>query len=78
MANYNITVSNKSEELLKAIADASGTSIGEILGDYIDSHLQNDMVDLVVKQYRDGKLTAMKAWKLSGLSFDEFNALAKE
>jgi len=43
-------------------------------------HLEvgDGQTELIVKQYKEGNLSATKAWKLSGLQFDEFMSLAKD
>jgi len=78
MATYEVTIDEDLVELLTEVSEASETSISSILSEYLNDKLADDRVELSVQQYKAGNLTAMKAWKLSGLSFDEFNALAKD
>ena len=78
MVKYEVDINDENNNRLKQVSEASEAPVKDILQQFVNESIAKGMVDLAVQQYKNGKLTAMKAWKLSGLTFDEFNALAKD
>ncbi|MHA2503350.1 MAG: hypothetical protein ACXAE3_10820 [Candidatus Kariarchaeaceae archaeon] len=78
MARYEIVLREELDVKLRAIAEAAGVDVADMIQDFLDDHLMSAQTDLIVRQYKNGNLPATKAWKLSGLTFDEFMAMAKE
>ena len=78
MGHYQIFISEETEDLLHPLAETSGVRIEDLLQDVIDLKVKEAIASLVLLQFKEGKLRAREAWKLSGLSYQEFQQLASD
>ncbi len=76
MATYSIVINEEINNSLKRIADAAKISMEDLIYDLIDHKLEESFVTLAIIQYKKGKLKAREAWKLSGLSYKDFQTQA--
>lgn len=72
MVSYEINIDNDLDGKLQKIAELSADSAEEILAKTIKNYLAQEIVEAVIQIYKDGKLKAREAWKLTGLGWDEF------
>lgn len=75
MAKYEITIEEELNLELVEIANSTSRSVEDILHDIIIHNLKTEKVNLVIQQYKDGYIKAREAWKLTGLSYQEFQDL---
>lgn len=76
MAKYDIVITEEVNSMLSDIANAAETSVEDLIQDFLSNHLGNAKIDLVIGLYKKGKLKAREAWKLTGLSYQEFQSRA--
>ncbi|MHA2252661.1 MAG: hypothetical protein ACXAD7_20020 [Candidatus Kariarchaeaceae archaeon] len=76
MATYSILINEELNSSLQRVADAAKVSVEDLIHDFIDIKLGEGIVELVIIQYKKGNLTAREAWKMSGLSYKDFQTQA--
>ncbi|MDH5403298.1 MAG: hypothetical protein OEZ01_10980 [Candidatus Heimdallarchaeota archaeon] len=72
MPKFKLDIADSDLIFIKELSEASGAKIEDLLLDLITLGSVNLKPELVIKQYKDGKLKAREAWKLSGLDYGEF------
>ena len=76
MAKYEITIKEELNQELIQIAEATDRSVDDIIQDLILLMFRREKINLIIQQYKNGSIKAREAWKLSGLSYQEFQDLA--
>ncbi|MCY3414848.1 MAG: hypothetical protein INQ03_24575 [Candidatus Heimdallarchaeota archaeon] len=76
MARYEVSVREELNDKLQRIV--TDEDIGDFLSEYIEQGLSEYLIEYIIKIYKDGKLKAREAWKLSGLTYPEFQARAQQ
>ncbi len=76
MTKYEITINEELNHELTQMAEAVGKDVNKIIDDFILLLFRKEKVNLVIQEYKNGNIKAREAWKLSGLSYQEFQDLA--
>ena len=58
------------------MAEAVGKNVDQILDDFFLLLFRKEKINLIIQEYKNGSIKAREAWKLSGLSYQEFQDLA--
>ena len=72
MAKYEITIEQDLNHELSEIAKATGKTVDNIIRDFILLLVRKEKASLIIQQFKDGSIKAREAWKLSGLTYQEF------
>ena len=72
MVKYEISIEEELNQELSDIAQATGNTVDDIIQDFMLLLLRKEKANLIIQQYKNGNIKAREAWKLSGLSYQEF------
>jgi hypothetical protein len=61
---------------LSHIAEAAKVEVLDLIHDLLDATLADGISNLAIIQYKKGSMKAIDAWKISGLSYQEFQTQA--
>ncbi|MCE7734589.1 MAG: hypothetical protein GPJ54_06920 [Candidatus Heimdallarchaeota archaeon] len=76
MTKYEITINEELDRELKQVAEAVGKDVNQILDDFLLLLFRKEKISIIIHEYKNGNIKAREAWKLSGLSYQEFQDLA--
>ncbi len=78
MKQINFRLSEEEYESLKLLAIHLNESVSNLSKRILLENLSEIRVRIALKAYQENKISLKRAWKLSGLSFPEFNKLLVE
>ncbi|MHA1266845.1 MAG: UPF0175 family protein [Candidatus Helarchaeota archaeon] len=78
MRQINFRLTEEEYESLRLLAIHLGESVPKLSKRILLENLTEVRVKIALEAYRTNKIGLKKAWKLSGLSFPEFNKLLVE
>lgn len=76
MPKYTVTITEETNNTLLTIAEAAQVDVIDLIHDLLDEKLVEGIANLALKQYKKGNMKAIDAWKLSGLSYQDFQTKA--
>ncbi|MHA2029563.1 MAG: hypothetical protein ACW99A_11830 [Candidatus Kariarchaeaceae archaeon] len=76
MTKFEFQINEELNHELSKIADAVGKPVDDLIHEFLLLLFQKEKINLILKHYKDGNIKAREAWKLSGLSYQEFQDLA--
>ena len=76
MPRYDVSINEEINSVLKKIAEAANCEVVDLLHDFLDESLDAGVAKLAIIQYKKGNMKAIDAWKMSGLSYQEFQTQA--
>lgn len=76
MPRYEVMINEEINNTLKLIAEAAHCEVVDLLHDVLDESLTKGIAKLAITQYKKGNMKAIDAWKMSGLSYQEFQTQA--
>ena len=76
MPRYEITITEETNNTLLTIADAAQVEVLDLIHDLLDEKIDEGIANLAIIQYKKGNMKAIDAWKLSGLSYQDFQTKA--
>ncbi len=72
MVSYEISINSKLDEKLRKISEHSGVTVVELLSKIINNSPDDILAEEAIAIYKEGKMKIRAAWKLSGLSYQDF------
>lgn len=72
MVKFEITIKEELNQELSDIAKATGKPVDDIIQDFLLLAFRREKANIIIQQYKNGSIKAREAWKLSGLSYQEF------
>ncbi|MFV2014076.1 MAG: hypothetical protein ACC656_01485 [Candidatus Heimdallarchaeota archaeon] len=72
MAQINLKLTNDEYDLLQYYAEKSNIPTSTALKSIIKEYFDQWKIDYLLKEYCSGRLGFKKAWKMSGLQFNEW------
>ncbi|OLS28434.1 MAG: hypothetical protein HeimC2_06530 [Candidatus Heimdallarchaeota archaeon LC_2] len=76
MPRYEISINEEINNTLVQLAEAAHCEVVDLLHDFLDESLVEGIAKLAIIQYKKGHMKAIDAWKMSGLSYQEFQTQA--
>ena len=77
MARFDVIVKDEYVHFLEMLAETTKMTVEDLIQDIIDETFNEEaQVEIIIKLYKAGDLSAREAWKLSGLNYQDFQTRA--